>query len=228
MAPVTKTCNSELLCSDKTLSHHTITRDETKSCHYDEAVPRWEADPRGRLERAALELFAAQGYDNTTVEQISARAGLARSTFFRHFSDKREILSGGEDGLAARFADSIMSAPAEQTALETIETAFGDVANIWFTPERRDLAPRRIAVIAANPDLAERDLLKRRRVTEAITAALRARGASEPTAAVAAELATLTFSKTVAAWAEPENTEDFARIARRVLRGLHHAAADLA
>jgi AcrR family transcriptional regulator len=179
------------------------------------------------LERAALELFAAQGYDNTTVEQISARAGLARSTFFRHFSDKREILFGGADGLAVRFGDSIKSAPAEQTALEAVETAFGDVADIWFTPERRDLAPRRIAVITAHPDLAERDLLKRRGVTEAIAAALRSRGASEPTAAVAAELATLTFSKTVTAWAEPNNTEDFASIARRLLRSFHDVAAHL-
>ena len=65
---------------------------ETKSHHYDERMARWEPNPRERLERAAIELFAQQGYDDTTVEQIAAGAGLNRSTFFRHFGDKREIL----------------------------------------------------------------------------------------------------------------------------------------
>jgi AcrR family transcriptional regulator len=190
-------------------------------------VPRWEPNARERLERAAIELFAEQGYDDTTVEQIAARAGLNRSTFFRHFGDKREILFGGQDGLASRFAESIESAPARQTALEAIEAGFGDIAAIWFTPERRDLAPRRISVVGSNPDLAERELLKRRGLTNAIAAALRSRGIKEPSTTVAAELATLAFSQTVTAWAAPDNTEEFHVIARRVLRWLHTAAAEL-
>lgn len=200
---------------------------ETKSRHYDESMPRWEPNPRERLERAAIELFSEQGYNETTVEQIAAGAGLARSTFFRHFGDKREILFGGQDGLAARLAEGIEKAPSKQTALEAIETAFTDVAEIWFTPERRDLAPRRISVIESNPDLAERELLKRRGITNAITGALRSRGIEEPFTTVAAELATLAFSETIAAWAEPDNTEEFPAIARRVLRRMHTAATKL-
>jgi AcrR family transcriptional regulator len=115
-------------------------------------VARWEPNPRERLERAAIELFAAQGYDETTVEQIAAGAGLASSTSFRNFGDKREILFGGHDGLGVRLANGIENAPKHQTALEAIETAFIDIAKIGFTPERRDLALRRIAVIASNPD----------------------------------------------------------------------------
>ncbi len=190
-------------------------------------MPRWEPNPRERLERAAIELFSEQGYNETTVEQIAAGAGLARSTFFRHFGDKREILFGGQDGLAARLAEGIEKAPSKQTALEAIETAFTDVAEIWFTPERRDLAPRRISVIESNPDLAERELLKRRGITNAITGALRSRGIEEPFTTVAAELATLAFSETIAAWAEPDNTEEFPAIARRVLRRMHTAATKL-
>jgi AcrR family transcriptional regulator len=190
-------------------------------------MPRWEPNPRERLERAAIELFCQQGYNETTVEQIAAGAGLARSTFFRHFGDKREILFGGQDGLAARLAEAIEKAPSKQTALEAIETAFTDVGEIWFTPERRDLAPRRVAVIESNPDLAERELLKRRGITNAITGALRSRGIEEPFTKVAAELATLAFSETIATWAEPDNTEEFPAIARRVLRGLHTTATKL-
>lgn len=190
-------------------------------------MPRWEPNPRERLERAALALFAEQGYDETTVEQIAAGAGLARSTFFRHFGDKREILFGGQDGLASRLADSIEHAPSQQTALEAIETGFADIAAVWFAPERRDLAPRRIAVIASHPELRERELLKRGGITNAVAAALQSRGIDEPSATVAAELATLTFSRTVAAWGEPDNTEKFQAIARGVLRRLQDAAAEL-
>ena len=56
-------------------------------------MARWEPDARERLVRAALDLFAEQGYDDTTVVQIAERAGLTKSTFFRHFPDKREVLS---------------------------------------------------------------------------------------------------------------------------------------
>jgi AcrR family transcriptional regulator len=197
------------------------------SHHYDGRVARWEPNPRERLERAALALFAEQGYDDTTVEQIAAGAGLARSTFFRHFGDKREILFGGQDGLASWLAGTIENAPSRQSALEAIETAYAGIAAAWFTPERRDLARRRTSVIASNPELRERELLKRGGITGAITAALRSRGIEEPAATVAAELATLAFSQAYRAWAEPDNTEKFDAIARRMLRSLHTAAAGL-
>jgi AcrR family transcriptional regulator len=190
-------------------------------------VARWEPNPRERLERSALALFAEQGYDDTTVEQIAAGAGLGRSTFFRHFGDKREILFGGQDGLASQLAESIENAPSRQTALEAIETAFADAAAVWFTAERHDLAPLRISVVASHPELRERELLKRHGITSAIAAALRSRGIEEPATTVAAELATLAFSQTIAAWAEPDNGEEFHAIARRMLRRLHTAAVEL-
>ncbi|MFJ1754620.1 TIGR02677 family protein [Kitasatospora sp. NPDC088134] len=52
---------------------------------------RWEQDVRGRLERAALELFAQKGYDRTTVAETAERVGRAKSTLFRYFADKREM-----------------------------------------------------------------------------------------------------------------------------------------
>ena len=64
-------------------------------------MARWEPDARERLVRAALDLFAEQGYDDTTVVQIAERAGLTKSTFFRYFPDKREVLAAGQDTLAS-------------------------------------------------------------------------------------------------------------------------------
>ncbi len=58
-------------------------------------MARWEPDARGRLEKAAMELFQSRGYLRTTVEDIAARAGLTERTFFRYFADKREVLFSG-------------------------------------------------------------------------------------------------------------------------------------
>lgn len=190
-------------------------------------MPRWEPNPCERLERSAFALFADHGYDKTTVEQIAAAAGLARSAFFRHFRDKREILFRGMDGLAPAIGASIENAPPEQTPLEAIETSFDGLAATAFTPDRRVLAAQRAAVVASSPELRERELMKRDGIQAAIIAALRSRGAGELPAMAAAGLAGLAFSRAVAVWTEPGNTEDFAAIARRVLRSLHAAAAGL-
>ena len=62
---------------------------------YDRGMTRWEPNARGRLERAALELYGERGFEQTTVAEIAERAGLTERTFFRHFADKREVLFCG-------------------------------------------------------------------------------------------------------------------------------------
>jgi AcrR family transcriptional regulator len=63
-------------------------------------MPRWEPDARERLAVAAPQLFSEQGYDETTVAVIADRAGLAKSTFPRHFPDKRDVLAAGPETLS--------------------------------------------------------------------------------------------------------------------------------
>jgi AcrR family transcriptional regulator len=76
-------------------------------------MARWEPNARERLVRAALDLFTEQGYDATTVNEIADRAGLTKTTFFRHFPDKREVLFAGQDLRARLLAEAVAAAMAD-------------------------------------------------------------------------------------------------------------------
>ena len=73
---------------------------------------RWEPDARGRLMRAALELFADGGFERATVADLAERAGVTERTFFRHFADKREVLFDGAAALQEAVVAAIAGAPA--------------------------------------------------------------------------------------------------------------------
>jgi AcrR family transcriptional regulator len=189
-------------------------------------MARWEPNARERLERAALALFTEHGYDATTVAQIADRAGLTKSTFFRHFADKREVLFGGQDFLTGVFSDAILTAPPSATVAACLAAAL-EASAAAFTPERHDLAPQRRAIIAAHSDLQERELLKRARLAAVMADALRARGADETTARLAAEIGVLAFSTAYARWAALENQRPFTEIAHASLHDLQARAATL-
>ena len=187
---------------------------------------RWEPNARERLERAALALFAEHGYDATTVAEIADRAGLTKSTFFRHFADKREVLFGGQDMLAN--SSAMRSGPPRPPRRPpTASPAALEAAAVAFTPDRHDLAPQRRAVIAAHSELQERELLKRARLAAAMADALRARGADDVAARLAAEIGVLAFSTAYARWAAPENQQPFTQIAHAALRDLQASATTL-
>src|SRR5580692_9346728 len=84
---------------------------------------RWEPDSRGRLERAALELYGERGFENTTVAEIAARAGLTERTFFRHYSDKREVLFWGAAALQELLVNAVAEAPAAATPIDAVAAA---------------------------------------------------------------------------------------------------------
>src|SRR3954470_94325 len=119
-------------------------------------MARWEGNTRGRLERAALDLFTEQGYDRTTVAQIARRANLTERSFYRWFTDKREGLFAGDE-VEERFLAAIDAVPASTAALSTLLSAFATAPDVL---RPREMLVERSAVIAANPPLQERELIK--------------------------------------------------------------------
>jgi AcrR family transcriptional regulator len=169
-------------------------------------MARWQPGASQRLVAAAVELFAEQGYDATTVAQIAERAGVTRSTFFRHFSDKRELLVAGQETLSRLLAEGIAEAPAGASPLEAVaaglERASGEMG-----PANRELGPRLQAAVAASTELQERDALKSVGLAAAMSTALAARGVPEPTAHLAAEMGVLAFKRGFAKWSEGDRDD---------------------
>ncbi|MDQ6790316.1 MAG: TetR family transcriptional regulator, partial [Candidatus Dormibacteraeota bacterium] len=84
---------------------------------------RWEPDARGRLEQAALALYAERGFEQTTVAEIAKRAGLTERTFFRYFADKREVLFSGAAALQELLARVVAGAPESAAPMEAVAAA---------------------------------------------------------------------------------------------------------
>ncbi len=196
------------------------------SHRYDGAMPRWEPDARERLVTAALHLFSEQGYDDTTVTEIAERAGLTKSTFFRHFPDKRDVLAAGQEALSRLLADGIAKAPEDATPMAAVAAGLEHAAGA-MTPFNRELAPRFHAVIATSAELQERARLKQVGMAAAMADALRARDVPDLVATIAAEVGMLAFKEAFATWAVPDNQQDLADLARASLARLHSALTEL-
>jgi AcrR family transcriptional regulator len=190
-------------------------------------MARWEPNAQERLVHAALDLFTEQGYDATTVQGIAERAGLTKTTFFRHFADKREVLfAAGQEVHSRLLADAIAALPDSATPLQAVAAAL-DAITATFTDDRREFGARLRAAIADNSELQERAVFKRTGLVIAMTDALLKHGVPDPTASLAAELGVHAFYRAYGLWVEPGNQQTLTDLARRTLDELRAATAAL-
>src|ERR1700730_16163890 len=98
---------------------------DDSDCHLSmiRSMGRWDPDARGRLTRAATELYLERGFDQATVAEIAKRAGLTERTFFRHFADKREVLFAGASTLEELLVSAVASAPDPATPIAAVAAA---------------------------------------------------------------------------------------------------------
>jgi AcrR family transcriptional regulator len=165
-----------------------ITRDVSPCNHVQwKAMARWEPDARGRLEKAAMELFQELGYVETTVEEIAARAGLTERTFFRYFADKREVLFSGSKDLEKNIVDRIEGAPEEAGALDIVAAAIEAAGRALQEHREMRFVRARYALVTKHSEIQERELIKLASLASAVAKALRERGISEPAASLTAE-----------------------------------------
>lgn len=176
---------------------------------------RWEPDSRGRLAKAAVELFAAQGFDQTTGAQIAARAGLHERSFFRLFPDKREVFFHAVETAQRDAVAAIAGAPAGTPPIDAAAAALEERCAI--IQRHPDAAMTRHRLIAANAELRERDLTKHAQLAAAMAAALRERGTPEPTATLAASTAMTVFRIALDQWISDPGHHDLPALFRGAL-----------
>jgi AcrR family transcriptional regulator len=190
---------------------------------YDLYMSRWEPGARGRLEQAAMELFLERGFEQTTVTEIAGRAGLTQRTFFRHFADKREVLFGGSGALQELLVSTLASAPESAAPIDAVAAALEAAAA--GLQERREYSRQRQAVIAANQELQERELIKLASLSAALAEALRQRGVTDPAASLAAEAGIAVFRIAVERWQNDTGQRDLVQLMRESLDALKATAA---
>jgi AcrR family transcriptional regulator len=170
-----------------------------------------------------MELFDERGFEATTVADIAERAGLTKRTFFRYFGDKREVLFSGSEALEAKFVEAIAAAPADAAPLDAIAAGLDAMADLFDAIGER---PRkRQAIIAANPDLQERELIKLIGFAAAGAATLRDRGTAEPAASLAAEAGIAVLRIAFEQWATGPEGQDLHKLLRDSLDELKAVAA---
>ena len=183
---------------------------------------RWQPDAVGRLERAALELYAERGFEQTTVAEIAERAGVTERTFFRYFSDKREVLFQGSAHLQTVAIEAVAASPDPIVPIDAVASAIQAIAELL--QDGRDRSRVRAAVIDANVPLQERELLKMASLARAVGEALEVRGVPASAAAIAAQSGSTVFALSFARWIADPDVDDYPALVRESFQELKAVA----
>lgn len=188
---------------------------------------RWEPDARGRLLHAAVDLFGERGYDATTAAQIAERAGLTKTTLFRHFVDKREILFQGQEDLIALAVEAVQDAPPQDTPVQILRRAVLALCAV-HTAERRETGRQLDAILSSSSELRERAAFKRAAITDALHRALAARIDDARRAGVLADIGVRAYYDGFASWITAPEEGPLADAVSRELDAYEVLLADLA
>jgi AcrR family transcriptional regulator len=176
-------------------------------------MPRWDPRAEERLRKAALELYSERGYENVTVAEITERAGLTRRTFFRYFTDKRDVLFAGSDLLAPTLAEAVLHAGDTLSPFEAMLTGLVKVGDV-LTEQGSSIAAQRRAVVQSSPELQERSRTKFAAVADSLADALERRGAPASKASLLAEVGVAIFQAAFERWTDdpqPARLADYVR-----------------
>jgi AcrR family transcriptional regulator len=172
-----------------------------------------------------MELYRERGFDQTTVAQIAERAGLTERTFFRHFADKREILFAGGAELQELVVAAVASAPDSVTPLEAASAGIQAAGAMLEERRGKRFARQRQRIIAASPELRERELHKLAAMAAGVSDALRERGVRDPGANILGETAIAIFSISFERWVTESSGPGLPELIRESLAELRALTA---
>ena len=176
---------------------------------------RKKAETRDRLRASALRLFAEQGYDATTVEQIAAAAGVSHMTFFRYFPAKEDVaLADSYDPMIAALTGRT---PAGWPLAQRIRAALLEGLGQIYGADR-DALLAQSKLIVSTPVLRERLWADQMTTQQAILQALGPRPGFADRVVVAACLAAA--STAILAWVENDGTPELPELINQAFGAL--------
>jgi len=117
---------------------------------------RKKAERRRCIEAAAIDLFDANGFDGTTIDDIAARADISPRTFFYYFPTKEDVVLADYTGRLDRIVSELQQQPTSRPPWAALQASFLVVAADYAA--QRDEIIRRFAIVAANPTVYARSL----------------------------------------------------------------------
>jgi AcrR family transcriptional regulator len=147
---------------------------------------------RQRIVQAADELFAARGFDDVSVSDIAARADVGRTTFFRYFGDKQEVVFAQEQQMLDAIAEVAQRQrfAAARTVTEAVEQLRPIVVSLCERATADlDAYSRHRLLLEQHLELRGRDALKIQEIGVLLGEILIGRGTDEATAVLAAQIA---------------------------------------
>jgi len=170
-----------------------------------------------------MELYVERGFEQTTVAEISERAGLTARTFFRHFADKREVLFAGSGSLQELLVGALDDAPDSASPMAAVSAALAAAAAALG--QHREYSRQRQSVIAANSELRERELIKMASLAVALADGLRRRGVDDANASLAAEAGIAVLRVAFERWVTEPGDQDLVQVIRDSLDQLRNLTA---
>ena len=182
---------------------------------------------RNRIEQTALALFRARGFDQVTVSDVCAAAGVAPATFYRYFGTKEEVVFAYQVGFTTALDEALAAAAAVPEA-DRLRVVLGSFAS--FLESQQDLLSLRDQIVLGHRGLMQRTLSVQRDLEAALAAGLaQLRGEPEPDAAALLEAGAglLALRVGVRMWRAGEE-DSLPRATHRALVRLHRLFADVA
>ena len=156
---------------------------------------------RGELAQLAVSLFVEKGYDETTIDDLAAAAGMSKRTFFRYFASKEELVMGKYEFFGEQLAEDLAARPAGEPIWVSLRQVFGRVADHVENDARRAESVAMEKIVRDHPTLNASYLERVSRMQELVLDEVRTRnGRSDPADPRTVAIVGAAFSCLIAAW----------------------------
>lgn len=190
------------------------------------AMGRPRATSPAALERLAFELFARQGFDATTVDDIAAAAGIARRTFFRYFSSKNDLVWGDFEGRLRGLRELLAKSDPRAPMMDAVRRAVVEFNR--YDPQEVPWHRQRMELILGVPTLQADATLRYASWRAVITEFVAARTGVPPSAAVPRLAGHLVLAAAVSAYEHWLACEDRTALSDLLDEAIRNLGAGLA